>query len=275
MSVLAQPDTSTQPGADEVTLRAHGVRAGLNGRVVLHDGSLHAQPGHILGLIGPNGSGKTTLLRCCYRSLGIESGSITLNGSDISGLRRKTVARSLAATTQEVSSLGGLSVRESVQLGRASHHGWFEPLGSADHDVVDRVLARVGLTDLANRDVTALSGGERVSIARALAQEPRVLLLDEPTNHLDLRHQLSIMELMRDLAATGLAIVVTLHDLRFAAEYCDQLGVMHEGRIVAEGTPEEVLDEELLARVFGVKGVVRFSGGRRSLEVYGLAEDQP
>ena len=131
----------------------------------------------------------------------------------------------------------------------------------------------MGLTDLAGRDVQALSGGERqrVSIARALAQQPRVLLLDEPTNHLDLRHQLTVMSLLRDLAVDGLAIVVTMHDLRLAVEYCDTLAVLHDGRVISTGPPVDVLDDAVLGGVFGIRGVVR-SMPRLSMEILGLAD---
>ncbi len=159
-----------------------------------------------------------------------------------------------------------------MQLGRTARRGWLEPFGDDDRAVVEDVLGRLGLLHLADRDVLALSGGERqrVSIARALAQQPRVLLLDEPTNHLDLRHQLTVLELLRGLAADGLAVLVTLHDLRLATEYCDRMAVLNHGSVVAEGTPEDVLQPALLAEVFGVRGRVGVDGdGRRTLDVRG------
>jgi len=257
------------------TLTAVEVSAGLGGRQILHGVDLTVAPGRVTALVGPNGSGKTTLLRTCYRALPVSAGMVTLDDADTATLRRRTLARRVGASTQEPVSLGGITVRESVRLGRTVKRGLFEPFGADDTAVVDSVLDRVGLTELAERDVLALSGGERqrVSIARALAQEPEVLLLDEPTNHLDLHQQLSVLTLLRELAAGGLAVLLTLHDLRMATEYCDAVAVLQRGRLLATGVPEEVLDAAVLREVFGVRGEVRARpDGRRTLDVVGLAD---
>ncbi|KAA0918440.1 ABC transporter ATP-binding protein [Dietzia sp. ANT_WB102] len=257
------------------TLTAFGVSARLGGRQVLDGVNLTVAPGRVTALVGPNGSGKTTLLRSCYRALPVSAGMVTLDDADIASLRRRSLARAVGASTQEPVSLGGITVRESVRLGRTVTRGLFEPFGGDDSAVVEAVLARVGLADLAGRDVLALSGGERqrVSIARTLAQQPDVLLLDEPTNHLDLHQQLSVLALLRELAADGLAVLLTLHDLRMATEYCDAVAVLHRGRLVATGAPEEVLDAAVLREVFGVRGeVCAGPDGRRTLDVRGLAD---
>lgn len=257
------------------TLTAFDVEARLGGRQILEGVDLTVAPGLVTALVGPNGSGKTTLLRTCYRALPTTAGLVTIDGSDITSLRRRALARTVGVSTQEPVSLGGITVRESVRLGRTVKRGMFEPFGADDSEVVDTVLAQVGMTELAERDILALSGGERqrVSIARALAQQPEVLLLDEPTNHLDLHQQLSVLTLLRELAAEGLAVLLTLHDLRMATEYCDAMAVLQRGRLVADGPPEEVLSPDLLADVFGVRGEVRAGpGGRRALEVSGLAD---
>ncbi|WP_206473594.1 ABC transporter ATP-binding protein [Dietzia sp. KRD202] len=257
------------------TLSAHGVSARLGGRLILHGVDLTVAPGRVTALVGPNGSGKTTLLRTCYRALPSAAGMVTLDDADIASLRRRTLARAVGASTQEPVSLGGITVRESVRLGRTVTRGLLEPFGADDAAVVEDVLARVGLTELAERDVVALSGGEkqRVSIARTLAQRPEVLLLDEPTNHLDLHQQLSVLRLLRELAADGLAVLLTIHDLRMATEYCDVIAVLHRGHLVATGAPEQVLDAAVLREVFGVRGEVRAGpDGRRTLDVAGLAD---
>ncbi|AWH97583.1 ABC transporter ATP-binding protein [Dietzia psychralcaliphila] len=257
------------------TLTASDVSAALGGRRILDGVDLTIAPGRVTALVGPNGSGKTTLLRTCYRALPTTTGMVRLDGDDITSLRRRTLARTVGVSTQEPVSLGGITVRESVRLGRTVKRGLFESFGTDDADVVDTVLDRVGLAGLAERDVLALSGGERqrVSIARALAQQPEVLLLDEPTNHLDLHQQLSVLILLRELAAGGLAVLLTLHDLRMATEYCDAMVVLSGGRVVATGAPEEVLDPALLAGVFGVRGQVRPGpAGGRTLDVWGLAD---
>lgn len=257
------------------TLTAHNVSAQLGGQQILDGVNLTVAPGLVTALVGPNGSGKTTLLRTCYRALPVSTGLVTVDEVAVTSLRRRALARTVGASTQEPVSLGGISVRESVMLGRSVKRGLFESFGTDDATVVENLIARMGLTDLAERDILALSGGERqrVSIARALAQQPDVLLLDEPTNHLDLHQQLSVLALLRELAADGLAVLLTLHDLRMATEYCDTVAALHRGRLVATGPPEEVLDAAILREVFGVRGEVRAGpGGRRALDVWGLAD---
>ncbi|OZG29564.1 histidinol phosphatase [Williamsia sp. 1138] len=256
-------------------LHAHAVHARLGQRTVLRGCDLEVAPGQVLALVGPNGSGKTTLLRTCYRALAVHAGSITLGDDDISALHRRDLARAIGVSVQEPASLGGLTVRESVQLGRTPHRRWLESFNDQDRSVVSDVLDKVGLTALADRDLLELSGGERqrVSIARALAQQPQVLLLDEPTNHLDLRHQLTILQLLRDLAEQGTAILVTLHDLSMATAYSDQIAVLNDGLLVAVGTPDNVLQPDLLATVFGVNAhVISNKRGRRTLDIHGLAD---
>jgi len=250
------------------------VHARLGERTVLHGADLDVAPGEVLALVGPNGSGKTTLLRTCYRALAVTAGAILIDDENIDTLRRRQMARTIGVSTQEPVAFSGVTVRESVRFGRSARRGWLEPFRKEDDDVVARVLDQVSLTSYADRDVTELSGGERqrVSIARALAQEPQVLLLDEPTNHLDLRHQLGVLELLRTLTADGLAVLVTLHDLRLATEYCDRIAVLDAGQVIDAGVPEHVLTTELLETVFGVRGRIRPVERRRVLDLYGLAE---
>lgn len=255
-----------------MSLSVRGVSASLGKREVLYGIDFEVRSGDVLGLVGPNGSGKTTALRCCYRALTPTAGSVFVDGVDAHTTARSELARAVGVGTQEPEASAGLTVRESVALGRVPHRGWFDRPTTADVDIVMDCLARVDLDDLADRDVGALSGGERqrVAIARALAQQPRILLLDEPTNHLDLRHQLIVMNAVRGLAADGLAIVVTVHDLRLAVEYCTSLAVLDAGRVVASGATADVLDDRLLADVFGIRATVR-ANPRPSIDIHGLA----
>ena len=255
-----------------MSLLVHNVSATLGSREVLHSIGFEVRPGEVLGLVGPNGSGKTTALRCCYRALTPASGSVLVDGVDAHEMKRAELARIVGVGTQEPAASVGLTVRESVALGRVPHRGWFDRPSASDEDIVTSCLRRVDLLDLAGRDVGALSGGERqrVSIARALAQQPRILLLDEPTNHLDLRQQLVVMNAVRDLAADGLAAVVTVHDLRLAVEYCTALAVIADGSVVASGATAEVLTDELLAEVFGIRATVR-TRPRPTIDIHGLA----
>lgn len=255
-------------------LQTRDLHVSLSGQEILHGVDLGVGPRTIVGLVGPNGSGKTTALRCCYRALSPAAGAVMVGGDDAHSLPRQELARRVGATTQEQSPSAGLTVRESVALGRVPHLPLFSRMREEDHAVVTQCLHQVGMDHLADRDVTALSGGERqrVSIARALAQRPRVLVLDEPTNHLDLRHQLVVMELLRSLREEGFGILVTLHDLRLATEYCDRIAVLHEGRVEAVGAPQATLQPRLLSEVFGIDGeIVPDEQGRAVLHVRGLA----
>ncbi|WP_329620546.1 ABC transporter ATP-binding protein [Streptomyces sp. NBC_01255] len=236
-------------------LRADRVSRTVGGSPVLDGVSLAPRPGTVTGLLGPNGSGKSTLLRLLAGVLAPDSGVVTLDGDPLDGLGRRTVARRLAAVEQQADTQVDLTVLDAVRLGRVPHRRAWTPASASDEAAVRSALARTGLADKAHRSWRTLSGGERqrVQIARALAQEPRELLLDEPTNHLDIQHQLDLLTLVAGLRLTA---VVALHDLNLAAMYCDRLVVLAEGRVVARGTPDEVLTEELIAEVYRVRATV-------------------
>ncbi|RKT83712.1 iron complex transport system ATP-binding protein [Saccharopolyspora antimicrobica] len=253
-----------------MSLRVSGVQVQLGGRAVLSDVDVDVRAGEVFGLVGPNGSGKTTLLRTLYRAVQPAAGTVEVAGVAAAG--RRQLARVLAATTQETEARAALTVREVVSQGRIPHLGLLDRMGAADHAIVDDALRATSLLAEAERDVRLLSGGERqrTSIARALAQQPQVLVLDEPTNHLDLRHQYGVLALLRELAAGGLTVLLTLHDLRLAVEFCDRLAVLDSGRIAATGAPAEVLDERLLADVFGVEAHLADHNGRPTLTITGV-----
>jgi iron complex transport system ATP-binding protein len=217
---------------------------GVAVRGIVEDITLHASA-EVVGIVGPNGSGKSTTLRCVYRALKPDAGAVLIDGENVH--KRHNLARELAALTQESQVEFDFTVAEVVEMGRLPHDR--DP--ARDRRVVAAALATVDVAHLAERSFLSLSGGERqrVLIARAIAQEPRVLVLDEPTNHLDIRHQLDVLALARGL---GVTVLTVLHDLNLAASYCDRLHVLDEGRLVASGTPEEVLVPELIAKVFHV-----------------------
>ncbi|MFG3038343.1 ABC transporter ATP-binding protein [Streptomyces sp. NPDC048330] len=232
-------------------LRLHGLSYGRRLRSV----DLTVGPGETVGLIGPNGSGKTTLLRCVYGTLVPTAGHATLDGDDLHALGPKARARRVATVPQDSATEFELTVRELVALGRSPHKRFWEGDTGADRDLAAAALARVGLTELADRPYPTLSGGERqrALVARALVQDPALLVLDEPTNHLDIRHQLDVLGLVRTLGTTNL---LALHDLNLAGAYCDRLYVLEQGRLVTGGTPDEVLTPELLDAVYGVEAEV-------------------
>jgi iron complex transport system ATP-binding protein len=234
-----------------VRLRAENLAWLARGVPIVQDVSLEVTEGETLGLIGPNGSGKSTLMRLLSGVLRPEAGEVHLGGEPLARMSRRHVAQLLAVVEQQAETADRITVRDAVELGRTPWLSALRPWSAADDVIVAEALAVVEMSGFATRDWATLSGGERqrVHIARALAQRPRILLLDEPTNHLDIHHQLSILRLIADLPVTT---VIALHDLNQALG-CDRLGVMHRGRLVALGRPQDVLTPDLLRDVFGVR----------------------
>ncbi|MGW1199446.1 ABC transporter ATP-binding protein [Streptomyces sp. NPDC002536] len=236
-------------------ISVEGLDVALSGRTVVSGVHIVAEDGEIAGLIGPNGSGKSTVLRTVYRHLRPQAGRVLVGGTDVRTLTAVESARRVAALPQERGTDFELSVHEVVAMGRTPYKRAFSGEDRTDTDTVAAALDRVGMSGAGRRRFSALSGGERqrVLLARALAQDPQVLVLDEPTNHLDVRHQVELLTLLREQRRTTL---LALHDLNAAASVCDRLHVLHDGAVVASGTPREVLTPELLAEVFGVRAAV-------------------
>ena len=227
-----------------------------NGEQALLDSiELAVGDGQMVGLIGPNGSGKTSLLRCAYRFQRPDQGSVELDGEALWSRSPRWCAQRVAVVLQEFPQDFGLTVAEVAAMGRTPHKGLFDGDDQADLALVEQALARVGLSAHQQQAFAHLSGGEkqRVLLARALVQQPTLLILDEPTNHLDPRYQLELLRLIKTL---GLATLASFHDLNLAAAFCDRLYVLDHGRVVASGTPTEVLTEALLAEVYGVQALV-------------------
>ncbi|MCH4545971.1 ABC transporter ATP-binding protein [Rhizobium changzhiense] len=245
---------------DEVSFAAGNI-------VIVNGVSLTVEKGKVLGLLGPNGSGKSSLLRLICRLRKVRSGIIRLGADDISSLQRAALARRVAFVEQQSTTDTQLTVRDVVRLGRTPHRGLLSSWCAGDDAAVDEALSRVGMQERAGQLWQTLSGGERqrVHIARSLAQAPSELLLDEPTNHLDIQHQLDILSLISKL---GITCIVALHDLNLAAMFCDRLAVLQKGEVVASGAPEEVLTEDMIGRVFGVRAHVQKSAvhGRHHIQ---------
>lgn len=238
-----------------MTLHLEGIHWSVEAKQIIHDINLHVQSGEIVGLIGPNGSGKSSLLRCVYRSLKPDSGSITLYDQDLLMMKPREVAKQMAVVLQESPVQFTFTVREMVLMGRTPHKALFSADTDEDWQLVDDTLAQVNMLEFAERNFGTLSGGEkqRVLIARALAQQSQFLVLDEPTNHLDIRYQLEILDIVSELHVTTLT---ALHDLNLAALYCDRLYALSEGRVVASGTPKDILKADLIYKVYGVQADV-------------------
>jgi len=219
---------------------------------ILHPTSFTLAPGTVLGVVGANGAGKSTLLRLLYRFLRPTSGTIVIDDDELWALDARASARKIAAVLQEQTGDFALKVHEIVALGRTPHHNGFLSNGAFDEEIVEAALKRLELEEFSGRFFGTLSGGERqrVMVARALAQEPQILILDEPTNHLDIRHQLEVLHLIRNI---GLTVITSLHDLNFAAQYCDNVLVLCNGHTIGFGPPADVLNPALISRAFNIE----------------------
>ncbi|QMU22788.1 ABC transporter ATP-binding protein [Gordonia rubripertincta] len=237
------------------SITCRSVCASRGGVEVLHDIDLEVGSGAWVSLVGPNGSGKTTLLHA-LAGLVASTGRIDVAGVDPGRARRREIARAVALMPQRPIVPEGTSVRELIGLGRTPHIARFGSETRSDREVVDDVIERLDLEEFANRSASALSGGElqRVVLARALAQQPRVLLLDEPTSALDIGHQQQVLDLVDSMRrASDLTVIAAMHDLTSAAQYGQRLVLLDRGRIVADGPPAEVLTAERLRDVYAAK----------------------
>ena len=246
-SVLTASAQSAENAVRSVpALSCRDVRVSFRDQEVVCGVDLELDAGQWLGIIGPNGAGKSTLLRSIV-GLADYSGTIALGDGQAPG------AADIALVPQAPIMPKGMTVAEYVLLGRTAHLGWLARESRADREIASSVLHRLELTAFADRFVSTLSGGEaqQVVVARALAQQCPVLLLDEPTSALDLGHQVSVLELVDDLRRTeGLSVLAAMHDLSAAARFADRLILIDHGRIVAQGTPAEVLNADLLSAVY-------------------------
>ena len=226
------------------------------GSLVLDHVTATVPRGGLVGILGPNGSGKTTLLRLLAGLLKPASGRTTLDGADFSALPRALVARRMAMVPQETHLAFEYTVLEMATMGRYPHLGAFEIEGPEDLEIAREALGATGTDHLALRSFNTLSGGEkqRVVIAAALAQRPEFLLLDEPTASLDLAYQLEIRSILSRLnRERDLTIVVSTHDLNFAAGLCHELVLLHQGRVLAAGPTATMLDPSLIRKLYGVE----------------------
>lgn len=219
--------------------------------VVLQNVDFQAEDGHFLAILGNNGAGKSTLLKCMNGILKPDAGSLLLDGEDLLTMPHRQVTQRVAFVAQTVASTQ-MTVHDMVMLGRRPYMGW--SFSREDHDIVHAAMARLGLMDMRGRFLNQLSGGERqkVMLARALAQQPRLLLLDEPTSALDIRNQYQVLKIVGELCRTeGLTAVVVIHDLTLALRFCDRFLLMRDGQVYRCGGLE-VLDKTALREVYGV-----------------------
>nr|WP_254862632.1 ATP-binding cassette domain-containing protein [Halovivax gelatinilyticus] len=227
-------------------------------RPVLESISTSIDPGGFVGLVGPNGAGKTTLLRAISGVKEPDSGSVFVDGIDVSACSSRESSRLVSVVPQDTSLSFSFSVRHLVEMGRTPYRSRFSPPTVEDRQLVDQALERTQTKHLATRNVDELSGGERqrVVLARALAQDTPVILLDEPTANLDVNHQVEVLGLAQSLVDSGKTVVAAIHDLDLAARFCDELIVLAGGDILERGPPSDVLDTEVLERAYGTAGSI-------------------
>jgi len=232
------------------------VSLGYDHRVILQDVNMKAKPGQMLGLVGPNGSGKSTLIKGMTRVIDLFSGRILIAGRDIRAIKRDELARLVATVPQSPALPGAFTAFEVVLMGRTPHLGLLRYEGARDLAIAWQAMKATHTQFFAERRVSELSGGEkqRLIIARALAQQPKAMLLDEPTANLDINHQVEILNLIKSLCREqSLTVIIALHDLNLAAQYCDWLVMLNGGRVYAEGTPADILTAPNIKKVYGAE----------------------
>ena len=245
-----------------MSLRLDRASLRIGARHLVRDVTVEAAPARITALIGPNGAGKSTVLRLMAGLWTPTAGRASLDGTDLPRLPRRLLARRISFVPQDTHVDVPFTVRELVTMGRHPHLGRFDDPGPADDAAVAAAMSRADVAHLADRPVTELSGGERrrAVIARSLATGSNAILLDEPTANLDVDHVIETLTLLRELAAGGATIALALHDLNVVSRWADTVAVLRDGRVRATGPPAEVLDDDLVASVFGVR-VERLAAG--------------
>ena len=249
---------SAQPGAPAPRLVADDVTLAYDGHVVSQELSISIPDRSFTVIVGPNACGKSTLLRALSRLLRPTHGSIVLDGKAIAGYKPKETARIVGLLPQSSVAPDGITVSDLVSRGRYPHQGLVRHWSSADEDAVESAMQATNVAGLRRRQVAELSGGQRQRVwaAMALAQQTPILLLDEPTTFLDIAHQIELLDLFADLHEAGNTLIAVLHDLNHAARYATHLIAMKDGRVIAHGTPGEVVTSDLVSDVFGIDCLV-------------------
>ncbi|NLZ29939.1 MAG: ABC transporter ATP-binding protein, partial [Methanomicrobiales archaeon] len=235
-----------------------GIDVSYGAKKILETVSLYAERGEILGIIGPNGAGKTTLIKAMSRIVAPEDGEVHLDDRNLDSFSFRELARQVAVVPQGFSITFDYSVRDIVMMGRHPYIGRLSSATPRDLEICDRAMRLANITHLAASSVNEISGGERqrVLIARALAQEPKILLLDEATSNLDISHRIEILNIIRDLTG-NVTVISVFHDLNLAAYYCDRLIMLKDRRVLAVGGPRDVLTQETIRAVYGLDVLVK------------------
>jgi iron complex transport system ATP-binding protein len=237
------------------SVEVKGLSVRVGAKTLISNVTLDFEPGTWSTIIGPNGAGKTTLVETIAGLRRASSGSVTILGDELAAMNERERALRVALVPQHPVVPSGMSVYDYVALGRVAHHGLFHAARDADRVIVESVLDRLSLVDFRDRDVATLSGGERqrMVLARALTQSTMVVVLDEPITGLDLRHQMDMLELMRnEVHDCGLTVIATLHDLTLAGQFADRLVLLDGGGVVLDGTAATVIRSDELAKRYGM-----------------------
>ena len=250
-----------------MNISVNHVSAGYGGKQVLKDVSISFESGQLTGIIGPNGCGKSTLLKCIYRLLSPWSGDIRIGDTILKDMPYRESAKRVAVLAQHHAAGFDFDVEEVVLMGRTPYKGITEGNNREDRDIAHRAMQETGVETLAEQSFSFLSGGEqqRVMLARALTQETPCLILDEPTNHLDITYQLQIMDLIK---SRNMTVIAAIHDLNIAAMYCDHIVALQNGKIIAQGTPQEVLTKENIKALYHVNAEILMRADGRPAIIY-------
>jgi iron complex transport system ATP-binding protein len=253
-------------------LEVNDIVVSYGSRQILNKVGIHAEHGQFVGIIGPNGSGKTTLVKTINRIIRPNSGSITIDGRNVENMDSTEIAKNIAMVSQVISINFEFTVEDVVLMGRTPYIKGAET--HEDMEIVQDAMEKTKILHLKDRFVTQLSGGElqKVIIARALAQDPKILLLDEPTSHLDITNQIDILNLVKDASRKGMLVIAVIHDLNLAAYYCDRLCLIRDGDLISIGTPEEVLTPNNIKATYNIDVDVINNNVTNSLYVIPLLE---
>ncbi|MCM1987910.1 heme ABC transporter ATP-binding protein [Methanococcoides seepicolus] len=233
-------------------LEVNGVIVKYGNRQILNQVNLRAEKGKFVGIIGPNGSGKTTLVKTINNIIKPNGGSITVDGRSLDTMSSVEIAKNIAMVSQVISINFEFTVEDVVLMGRTPYIKGAET--HEDMEIVQDAMKKTKIIHLKDRFVTQLSGGElqKVIIARALAQDPKILLLDEPTSHLDITNQIDILNLVKDASRKGMLVIAVMHDLNLAAYYCDKIYLLRDGDVISSGTPDEVLTPSNIKTTYNI-----------------------
>jgi len=255
-----------------VEIKAKDMEIAYGAQIIVPEMDIHIDKQEITTIIGPNGSGKSTVLKALTRLIKHKSGTVQLDGINLSDYKAKILSRRIGVLPQIHTAPADFRVKELVGYGRMPHQGMFAGHSEADMEIIDRAMQMTGVHHLRDKSIYEVSGGERqrVWIATVLTQQPEILFLDEPTTYLDISHQYDTMRLIRQLnRETGIGVVMVLHDLSHALEVSDRIIIIKDGKKYSEGRPSEVITSEMLREVWGVRGnIINIDGREKPLIVF-------